>query len=339
MMGPAQGQPLANPPSTPDKVAASAPIPLADINSESETVLAFTRDLPADLSADRSTVTVMQRLPRVTREIDDRLRENRKIVAQLPSIDVLAGLEGEWNRMRYELAGFNQDLTGRVNELERYLAQLDELVKTWDQTLAASKDDSAPPELVNRIESVIAEIRQAHEAADKQRALALTIQSRVGVQDSRVAEALTSVDTGAQKCLEPHLPARQPADLECSCGLAARLPERKPEFLFPTIYRAKRLCGTAVDALRARDRHIVSIDRDASLDAPAPARACPLRKPTCRAPQRFLKCRLRRRCFCRSLPVAGFFHRRRACFGPCSECLSSYRAWPFCAGSSGRISM
>ncbi len=143
----------------------------------------------------------MQQLPGVTREIDDRMRESRNIVAQLPSIDVLAGLEGEWNRMRYELAGLNQDLTGRVNELERYLAQLDELAKTWDQTLAASKDDSAPPELVNRIESVIAEIRQAHEAADKQRALALTIQSRVGVQDSRVAEALTSIDQARKNAL------------------------------------------------------------------------------------------------------------------------------------------
>ena len=156
----------------------------------------------------------MQQLPGVTREIDDRMRESRNIVAQLPSIDVLAGLEGEWNRMRYELAGLNQDLTGRVNELERYLAQLDELAKTWDQTLAASKDDSAPPELVNRIESVIAEIRQAHETADEQRALALTIQSRGRSPGFSGRRSAHFDRPGAQKCLEPHLPARQPADLE-----------------------------------------------------------------------------------------------------------------------------
>jgi len=213
-------QPVANPPSTPNKVATPAPIPLADINSESETVLAFTRDLPGDLSADRSIATVMQQLPGITREIDDRMRESRNIVAQLPSIDVLAGLEGEWNRMRYELAGLNQDLTGRVNELERYLAQLDELAKTWDQTLAASKDDSAPPELVNRIESVIAEIRQAHEAADKQRALALTIQSRVGVQDSRVAEALTSIDQARKNALSRIFLRDSPAIWSSAAGSA-----------------------------------------------------------------------------------------------------------------------
>ena len=88
-----------------------------------------------------------------------------------------------------------------MNELERCLTQLDELAKTWDQTLAASKDDSAPPELVDRIETVIAEIRQAHAAADKQRALTLTIQSRVGVQDSRVADALTSIDQARKNAL------------------------------------------------------------------------------------------------------------------------------------------
>ncbi|MGH7876022.1 MAG: mechanosensitive ion channel domain-containing protein [Candidatus Binatia bacterium] len=178
-----------------------APIPLAEINTESESVLAFTRDLSGDLSADHSTAAVSQQLPGIAREIDDRLRESRKIVAQLPSIEVLLGLEGEWNRMRYELRGLSENLTGRVNELEHSLARLDELAETWDQTLAASKDNNAPPELLARIETVTAELRQAREVADKQRALALTMQSRVAVQDSRITDAFTSIEQARKNAL------------------------------------------------------------------------------------------------------------------------------------------
>ena len=116
---PVHGQPMTEPTSTAKEIAAPAPIPLADISSESETALAFTRDLSSDLSADRSAETVAQQLPAISRGIDGRLRESRKIVAQLPSIEVLRGLEGEWNRLRYELAELNRDLTGRLNELQR----------------------------------------------------------------------------------------------------------------------------------------------------------------------------------------------------------------------------
>ena len=198
---PVHGQPMTEPTSAAKEIAAPAPIPLADISSESETALAFTRDLRSDLSADHSAETVAQQLPAISREIDGRLRESRKIVAQLPSIEVLRGLEGEWSRLRHELAELNRDLTGRINELQRYLAQLDDLVKTWDQTLAAAKDANAPPEVVSRTETVIVDIRQAREAADKQRGHALTMQSRVGVQDSRIATVLSSIGQARENAL------------------------------------------------------------------------------------------------------------------------------------------
>jgi hypothetical protein len=154
MVGPAFGQPAPTSPPTATEIAVTTPIPLAEINTESESALAFTRDLSGDLSADNSTAAVNQQLPAITREIDDRLRESRKIVAQRPSIEVLLGLEGEWNRTRYEVRGLSEALTNRVNELEHSLARIDELAKTWDETLAASKDNSAPAELVARVETV-----------------------------------------------------------------------------------------------------------------------------------------------------------------------------------------
>lgn len=115
---------------------------------------------------------------------------------------MLGSLEGEWRRVRRELYGLNRNLSGRIYEFEHYMAQLDDLAKTWDQTFAAAKQSSAPPELLGSIENVNGDIRQAREAVEKQRARALTMQARVGVQDSRVANVLTSIDKAREGALD-----------------------------------------------------------------------------------------------------------------------------------------
>ena len=199
MFGLARGQPIPESPSASAEKA--APIALADVATELESVSASVRDIRSDLSADRSMETVAQQLPAIAREIDGRLRESGKIVVQRPSLEMLRSLAGEWSRLRRELSGLNRDLTRRVNELERYSARLDDLGKTWDQTVAAAKDSSVPAEVLGRIEIVISEIRQAHDAVEKQRARALTMQNRVSMQDARIADALLSLDQAREKAL------------------------------------------------------------------------------------------------------------------------------------------
>jgi small-conductance mechanosensitive channel len=153
------------------------------------------------LASDRSADNVVRQLPEITRDIDGRLRESRKIVSQSPSIEMLGGLAGEWRRLRRDLSGLNKDLSGRVYELEHYVGQLDTLAKTWDQTLAVAKESSVPPEVLDRVGTVVRGIRQAHEAVEKQRARALTLQTRVGAQDSRVGNALTSIDQARESAI------------------------------------------------------------------------------------------------------------------------------------------
>src|SRR5690348_5981776 len=86
-------------PSADGEQTAQGPVPLAEIGTESELVAGSVRDIRADLSADRSSTIVAERLPALTREIDTRLRESRNILAQNPSIEILGGLGGEWRRL------------------------------------------------------------------------------------------------------------------------------------------------------------------------------------------------------------------------------------------------
>ena len=66
-----------------------AAIPLTDVASEAESVTFALRDIQSDLSFDRSTKAIADQLPALTREIDGRLVESRKILGQNPSIEML----------------------------------------------------------------------------------------------------------------------------------------------------------------------------------------------------------------------------------------------------------
>jgi len=101
--------------------APRAPIPLTDVASEAESVTAALRDIQTDLSFDQSARSVARGLPGLTREIDGRLRESRKILGLSPSIEMLGSLEREWLRLRRELAELNGLLTARLRDVERYL--------------------------------------------------------------------------------------------------------------------------------------------------------------------------------------------------------------------------
>lgn len=67
---------------------AQAPVALADVLTESESASASIRDIRSDLTADRSAALIAERLTPLTREIDTRMRETRKVLAQHPSVEI-----------------------------------------------------------------------------------------------------------------------------------------------------------------------------------------------------------------------------------------------------------
>ena len=99
----------------------------------------------------------------------------------------------------------NVALTGRVNDLERYLAQIDQFTRVWNTTLAAAKEESAPLEILERIDTVMRELQRGRAAVERERSRTLLIQSRVGVQDARVAEMLRALRRAVQHQLDPML--------------------------------------------------------------------------------------------------------------------------------------
>jgi small-conductance mechanosensitive channel len=143
----------------------------------------------------------LRRLPALTRQVDGRVRENRGMIAQKPSIDTLRSAAEEWAQIRGELSGMNRELMGRVKDREDHLGRLTALASIWEQTLSAGQNAGAPAEIISQSQTVIAHIRQAREEVDRDRAQALTALARIGVQDARIADALRALDQAREKSL------------------------------------------------------------------------------------------------------------------------------------------
>lgn len=189
------------PSSPPEQQAAVEPIPLAEVPDQSETTLSRIRDIQNELSADRTTENVNNQLPALTREIDARMRETRNIIAQRPPIEILETIDAEWRRLRREVATWNRDLTTRASELQHEIDEIDQFQQMWTQTLNAATGSNAPAEVVRRIQDVVSTIAQARAAVFADRAKTLTTQTRLGVQDARITDALGLISQTRQRTL------------------------------------------------------------------------------------------------------------------------------------------
>ena len=203
---PGQSVPAPTSPAAPTTAAATdpvvAPIPLAEIATEAEAALARLRELVAEIPADSTVPAVMEQFPLLTREIDARLRQTRRILARRPSIEMLSDLEREWRPLRRNLVRWRRQLTTYLGRLEREIAELEELRKVWRETLEAGQASNVPPEVVSRIQIVIAEIEKARDVIERHRARALTLQNRVAAQDDRIADALALIAQTRENALD-----------------------------------------------------------------------------------------------------------------------------------------
>jgi potassium efflux system protein len=179
--------------SAPTNTSTPAAIPLPEIATEAEAALARVRDQMAAAPDSRTMPEVIQEFPLLTREIDSRLRQTRRILAQRPSIQTLSDLQSEWRPSRRNLATWNQQLSGYLSRLAGEIAELDKLGKVWRETLEAAKVANVPPEVLGRIQAVLDETEKARKEIERYSGRALTLQNRVAAQDGRIADALALI--------------------------------------------------------------------------------------------------------------------------------------------------
>ena len=158
---------------------------------------------------------------------------------------------------------WGRDLTTRATGLDREMSRLTQLDQTWVITLARAESTQTapaqgdqkettttvtPPEILQRMQSVIVAIKQAREAIQKRRTQILTLQNRVAEQETRIAQALASVGQVRDETISRLFVKDSPGDLE-RCSVVARRAKPvagQPELLHRAMDCSRRLCPTAI---------------------------------------------------------------------------------------------
>jgi potassium-dependent mechanosensitive channel len=208
MSGTGRGQSASTSPAKTISTTAAAkeptPIPLAEVVLQSSSVSENLHEIRENLSANRLSATVDQNVTSLTNDIDAGLSENLRILIANPFLYELGRLETSWHQFGDRLSFWDRLLTLQATELASVVTRLDQLGKTWEQTIKLAHSSGAPPAVLKRAQDVIATINQTHEEAEKQLAQVLILQTRVAEQDRRVSAALASVEQ-ARRGIVDHL--------------------------------------------------------------------------------------------------------------------------------------
>jgi small-conductance mechanosensitive channel len=167
-----------------------APIALAQVAAEADAATLELRKLRSDRRWGGVLEGTDRSLPALMRDVDARARESREILSQRPSLELLRDLDDRWQAVRDTLAVRLRRLNDVAAALDRDLQSLERLDRTWSATLTLARQEKAPGELVQTVQSLLAEISAVRKTVAAQRTEALRLQARVSDLDLRVTQAL-----------------------------------------------------------------------------------------------------------------------------------------------------
>jgi small-conductance mechanosensitive channel len=179
----------------------SAAIAPADIASQAEATLANLEDLNASLNVDQSSQSINNELPALISLIAGKLDDTASDLSRQPALPRLHRLESEWNDLHSDLSRWKRNLAKRAQELGTQIARLTQLKLTWEATLQSAQNAKLPDEVIQRIQSTLAEVKSTLEKFEDQQRTILTLQDRVIDQDRQVAQALGSIERAREEAV------------------------------------------------------------------------------------------------------------------------------------------
>ena len=147
-------------------------------------------------------MTVENRLPYLTKEIDLRTAENAKLLTASLPLELLHRLEVTLQNFNDELSMWNHDLTEYAKALDEQIAHLDQLSKVWQSTLQSPELSQAAPEILKRVQSLIDSIGRTRQALESRRATALTLEGRVLESTAQVQTASSAVEQAEARAVK-----------------------------------------------------------------------------------------------------------------------------------------
>ena len=169
------------------------PIVPSQIALEADRLARELRTLERILVPSAGTTQIAAQLPEVADRITQQQEQAPDWMAEGAALATLASAEGAWQALRLQLPGWLDELTNRLGEISRGLANVDREAKLWQRTEEQLEIDSAPAALRTSVNGVREQLSQLRERLLERRSELLTLQASVIEQDSRVERALDDI--------------------------------------------------------------------------------------------------------------------------------------------------
>ncbi|MEO8604972.1 MAG: mechanosensitive ion channel domain-containing protein, partial [bacterium] len=158
---------------------AAPPLPLADVATKADEVGVFLQQLDERLAGGAAIDAISSALPTTVQQIVDRAAAGQRALAGNPALREVDSLTTAWRATRDQLNDWIATVTGRVNELEREIGGLDDLRAIWRATHDQAQAEGAPPELIDRTDTVLNALLAARKGIEARRKALLVLQDRL----------------------------------------------------------------------------------------------------------------------------------------------------------------
>jgi len=177
-----------------ERTDAPASIPLPEVASRAERVMADLRQLDALLVRLPEVEAIERELPQVVVRVRERSEETTLGLAAAPSLTVLDVLVDGWEGVRQALLEWVDVLTRRATRLEEERQRVDGVVDRWRRARDDAREGKAPAAVTERVDSVLAALDGARWRLEAERDAILALQGRVAALLAQAEDALAALE-------------------------------------------------------------------------------------------------------------------------------------------------
>ncbi len=208
------------------------PIAPSNIVSQAEAAGKKLQEIQTSLSESPGVQVINEELPKLKAELDSRKTETARILSARPSLETLRATEQDWQALTKNITAWKKDLKAQIGVFDGQIEELKDQNAVWQKTLDAlgkSQDTNSnlqnasannseissnsnaaiqteniteiPPEVLQRIQSVIASIKETQKQIEEKRGELLTLQTRISEQETRINDTLASIKDVRDKAL------------------------------------------------------------------------------------------------------------------------------------------
>lgn len=173
--------------------APSSSAPLAVIAAQTEEALALVRTIERGLEEEAAIPALESELTDLRAVISREAAEVQSALADSPSTEKLREMAAAWRSQAAGLSRRKATLLKRAAELDEQLAELAREEQRWESSRDDAVAGAAPQPVIDRIGQVLAAIDAGKAHIEERRARTLTLQARLGAEDTRIAGVLEQI--------------------------------------------------------------------------------------------------------------------------------------------------